>query len=157
MSHFKINPITQQHCCSTARIPVTGSLSLTAFFLGNWNQSRQHVSWPSLALSICQSSLWGSSIHRQPQCFIWAQLSSHYRCKCCLRDMPPERKRCNPERTSAASRRVIIPRRLCLFSEVTQQHQPWENHQSQHLDLQLRNVRHPESGRKTGGEGSLSG
>lgn len=62
--------------------------------------------------------------------------------------MLPERKMCNPERTSAGSKRVIVPRRLCFLSAVTWHHQHLDNLQSQQHYLQLRNVRHPPSGRK---------
>lgn len=50
---------------------------------------------------------------------------------------------------SAGSERVIVPRRLCLFSAVTWHRQHLENlHRQQLLPTQLRNVRHHPSGRK---------
>lgn len=55
------------------------------------------------ALSICQSSLWGSFIHKQPPYFIWAPLSGYYRCKFCLWE------RCSSQED------LVLPARGSLF------------------------------------------
>lgn len=93
---------------------MTGSFSSTPFSFASWNRGRQHAAPTGPSLSICQSSLWGEFHSETARRFIWALLSSHYRCKCL-----PERKRWNAGRTDAASNRGIVPRRMCLFSAVT--------------------------------------
>lgn len=86
--------------------------------------------------------------HSQPQFLIRAVRASHYRCKCRLGDVSSGRKRCDPERTGAASETAAVPRRTYLFSAMTWLHQRLENVQSQHLYLRRRNARHPPCGRK---------
>lgn len=144
MSHFKINPVTQRRCCSTARLAMTGSFSLAAFL--SWKLE----SVKTACISFAQSPL---CLSARAACGGVPFTDSHsvssglrYRV---ITDANAawEKKRCDPERTGAASERVIVPRRLCLFSAVTWHHQHLETLQSQQLYLQLRNVRHPPSGR----------
>ncbi len=106
MSHFRINPVAQRGLLWLAAFS-----SLPAFFFleAGISKDGMHLHPVPLCLSICQSSLWGSSIHRQPQCFIWALLSSHYRCKCCPGDALPQRER------GATQRGWALPARGSLF------------------------------------------
>lgn len=91
MSYFKINPMKQQCCCSTARFAVTGSFSLTALLLET-GISRQHASLPSPTPSMCQNSLWGSSFQTSSVFHLGTAVES------LQMQMLPERKRCYPER-----------------------------------------------------------
>lgn len=65
-----------------------------------------------------------------------------YAIKSLQMQMLPESDVHNPERTCAASKRVIVPWRLCLFRAVTWHCQHLEKFQSQQIYLQLRNVKH---------------
>lgn len=143
MSYFKINPVTQQCCCSAARLLWLAAFpSLLSLLQTGISKDSMHLHPVPLYLSICQSSLWGSSIQTSSVFHLGTAVES------LQMQMLPERKRSNPGRTGAASKRVIVPRRLCLFSAVTWHHQHLEDLQSQQPYLQLRNVRHPRSGRK---------
>lgn len=115
---------------------MTGSFSLTAASLGSWNENRQPASSTSPALSICQSSLWGSSIHG---------VSSGHRYRVITdANAAWETERCSLEGTSTASYRVIVPRRLCAGpGALTWHRQLLETLQTiNNYNLQLRNVRH---------------
>lgn len=85
MSYFKINPMKQQCCCSTARFAVTGSFSFTALLLET-GISKDSMHLHPVPLRLSARTACGGVPFRHPQCFIWELLSSHYRCKCCLRE-----------------------------------------------------------------------